>query len=49
MELEASIDGAWERFVADPTRDNWQALADLIGQRTPEQVAEMERQKGLRG
>lgn len=49
MDLEARIDAAWERFVADPTKDNWQALADLIWQRTPERVAEMERAKGLRG
>lgn len=48
LELELQIDAAARRLVKEPTQESWQELASLIGQRTPERVAEMEHERGLR-
>jgi hypothetical protein len=47
LNLELRIDAAARKFLKEPTKEQWQVLADLIMSRSPERVAEMEHQKGL--
>ena len=50
--LEHSIEEAWRDLIAVSTREArvqaFNTMRDLIKQRTPARVAEMERERGLR-
>lgn len=50
--LEHSIEEAWRDLISAATREArvqaFNSMRDLIKQRTPERVAEMERVRGLR-
>lgn len=46
--LEARIAEARERYSARPSQFNWERLKGLVRQRSAEQVAKMERARGLR-
>lgn len=47
LALEIKIDAALRQFNKQPTRENFHALARLVGQRSPGRVAEMEAERGL--
>lgn len=48
LALELKIRAAEREFAKHGTREKWRILKDLLGQRSPHRVAEMEHQRGLR-
>jgi hypothetical protein len=51
-DLERRINAVFDALLAAPSRDEAQVcalrMAELIGKRSPQRVAEMERERGLR-
>lgn len=51
-QLEGYINAAWDALqhvAAEPAkRDAWERLRELIGKRSPERIAQMEKAQGLR-